>query len=745
MKNKIIRACLISVFIVGFVVLFLATNDSFNYAFKQTSQINEKEVLEYDFFDDSLIVVLEEDYSQIGTQHDLERELQNEASYLKNLFKDIDVSFIRDLSALPDENARLSNGEKFNIPKIREYLESVPFRQILHVGLTKKDKQNVLESVDKINKMLGVRRATPNHILTGASAQPNDPRFSEQWGLGDEGINVTQAWNITTGDNNVKVGVLDTGINKHEDLDDNVILGWDFYTYDPNTMYSQVLRNDVRGHGTRVAGIIGAKGNNAKGISGVAQKVSLVPLQITRETIHGPKMDESLVITAINHLTNLWCGSSECVRIINCSISGFGQSLGLNILDAVAAYPGLFVWSAGNDGRKLDNCGATELYNLPNLISVGAIDKNGQRSVWNNSGSSCYGEAVNVWAPGGKGELQNNDNCLTTGWNYTTEYLYANGTSIAAPHISGIAALMLSVNTNLSASELKTKIIENSDVVNNFYTPDGFKTIRRANAYEIVKSVLYDTTNLSNNKIRIDSPNFVPEGHIVIPTTISNREVSEIKYNAFKNTEQITKITIPSTVTTIGYSAFENTNNADIYLEGKTIVPPTFSTRWNVSGNPVYLSEGLCTHSSTTFINSDFSYHGELCDKCRTFTSKQRHNHTHSYVPDGVAPSGMAVHLAYCACGHWITEPCMTFFPHPPGTTVTCFFCGQEYCNPVSNSILPPNGELEGIAQPECEGCNEAHSQIKTLQNLNPYIQNNISMVAIVPDKERINVYYKEE
>ena len=138
MKNKIIRACLISVFIVGFVVLFLATNDSFNYAFKQTSQINEKEVLEYDFFDDSLIVVLEEDYSQIGTQHDLERELQNETSYLKNLFKDIDVSFIRDLSALPDENARLSNGEKFNIPKIREYLESVPFRQILHVGLTKR-------------------------------------------------------------------------------------------------------------------------------------------------------------------------------------------------------------------------------------------------------------------------------------------------------------------------------------------------------------------------------------------------------------------------------------------------------------------------------------------------------------------------------------------------------------------------------------------------------------------------------
>ena len=65
-------------------------------------------------------------------------------------------------------------------------------------------------------------------------------------------------------------------------------------------MYSQVLRNDVRGHGTRVAGIIGAKGNNAKGISGVAQKVSLVPLQITRKRTVLRWM--SLVITAINHL-----------------------------------------------------------------------------------------------------------------------------------------------------------------------------------------------------------------------------------------------------------------------------------------------------------------------------------------------------------------------------------------------------------------------------------------------------------
>jgi len=140
---------------------------------------------------------------------------------------------------------------------------------------------------------------------------------------------------------------------------------------------------------------------------------------------------------------------------------------------AIRAYPGLFVASAGNENNNNDTNPAypasyrentTTGARLANIISVGAHDKTGARSVWTSSGASNWGATtVDVFAPGGKGTSQNSDNCITTSIN--SGYTYFNGTSAAAPHVTGVAALILSKNPHLAAAELKHIIMQTVEKV----------------------------------------------------------------------------------------------------------------------------------------------------------------------------------------------------------------------------------------------------------------------------------------
>lgn len=202
------------------------------------------------------------------------------------------------------------------------------------------------------------------------------------------------------------------------------------------------------------------------------------------------------------------------------------------------------------------------------------------------------------------------------------------------------------------------------------------------------------TTGLPNNQIAITGikSSVTLTDSITIPEFLNSRTVTKIGSSAFSGLNQLSQVSIPSSVTHIGSNVFHNTNNAPIYLEGRTSVPSTFDIHWNSSGNPVYLNGNLCTHASTTLMSINYTQHGHLCNICRTFVSESNHNHNVKHIPLGTAPSGIAVHSSYCRCGHSVTVPCVSKIPHLPGDTVICTYCGQEFTNPLFMITLP-NGE----------------------------------------------------
>ena len=201
------------------------------------------------------------------------------------------------------------------------------------------------------------------------------------------------------------------------------------------------------------------------------------------------------------------------------------------------------------------------------------------------------------------------------------------------------------------------------------------------------------TTELNTTGLTITGfcQGIIPPTYLQIPGSIDDTLVTQIGNNAFISQTQLTQINIPPTVTTIGSNAFQNTNNAPIYLNERALAPNTFDINWNSSGNPVYLNGNQCAHLSTTLTSINYTQHGDFCDTCRTFVNKENHIHNVMYVPIGTAPSGRAMHLAYCACGHSVAVPCVGAL-HNPGDTVTCIYCGQEFSNPLFMMTLP-NGE----------------------------------------------------
>lgn len=155
------------------------------------------------------------------------------------------------------------------------------FRTILCLTLEHKGEEAIFNAIEKLMKREDVESAEPNYKIHPETTSPNDPLYSNQWGLnGNYGIDVPSAWEYTSGSYSVKVGVIDTGIDgTHDDLVENINydLSRDFSISSP---YIPSSVSDINGHGTGVAGVIGAVGDNDIGITGVAQNIELVSLKI---------------------------------------------------------------------------------------------------------------------------------------------------------------------------------------------------------------------------------------------------------------------------------------------------------------------------------------------------------------------------------------------------------------------------------------------------------------------------------
>lgn len=305
-----------------------------------------------------------------------------------------------------------------------------------------------------------------NPIPIADSTEPDDPYYSSsQWGLnGTYGINAPNAWKFTTGSSSVRVGVIDTGVAKHTDLNANLVDGYDFVADSADGS------KDLNGHGTHVAGIIGAVGNNSIGVTGVNWNTSIVSLQASNDGTRVIKGDAA--IKAINYAISLW-GTEDQIDIINYSVSGYGYDI--SIREVARNFPGLFVWSAGNLDVDIDSfLSGCDSFDLPNIISVGAINSVGNKSDFSNY--SLSGDNVSIYAPG--------DNILST--IPDNKYGYKSGTSMAAPFVSGTAALLLAENPDLSASQLKNLILNSANSTNITYSYDNntvSHTVKSLNAY----------------------------------------------------------------------------------------------------------------------------------------------------------------------------------------------------------------------------------------------------------------------
>ena len=311
--------------------------------------------------------------------------------------------------------------------------------------------------------------AEPNYLLHIAGL-PNDPYLKSQWAFRDPfvgpGIDAAGAWNVATGSKRFVVGVIDTGVDyTHPDLRANIWSAPSAFTvtiggasvscpagsHGFNAITMTCDPTDTHGHGTRMAGIIGAVGNNGIGVSGVNWSTSIMALKFMNETGTGWTSDAVKAMEFAVQARNAFSGSRGAdIRVLSNSWGGSGYSVALeDQVVRAGQYNMLVVASAGNDGRDTD---IAPLYpaslDQPNVLSVAATNENDQIEAYSNFGA----RSVDLAAPG-------HDIVSTqTGGGYAS----GDGTSPAAAMASGSAALLLS-HCNVNTATLRALIVESVD------------------------------------------------------------------------------------------------------------------------------------------------------------------------------------------------------------------------------------------------------------------------------------------
>jgi subtilisin family serine protease len=351
---------------------------------------------------------------------------------------------------------------------------------------------SVDEGIAAYQKLTGCLLAQPNFVYKIYNT-PNDPQFGSMYGMTK--ISAPAAWDVTTGNSNVVVADIDTGIDyNHEDLAANMwhnpgeipnngmdddsngfvddYFGYDFINNDSNP-------TDDHSHGTHTTGTIGAVGNNDKGVVGVNWNVKLMALK----THAGDgNSTAAAVIAAFNYVTmmknrginirvtsNSWGGAPEAAN--------YDQAL-KDAIDAAGNAGVLNVFAAGNDGTNIDSAPSYPAsYNSPSILAVASSTSTDARSSFSNWGVV----SVDVAAPG--------SSILSTfpGNTYGT----ISGTSMATPHVAGAAALLVGLNGNLSVASLKATLMNTVDSVaafNGLVASGGRINVSRALSQQTVCS-----------------------------------------------------------------------------------------------------------------------------------------------------------------------------------------------------------------------------------------------------------------
>jgi hypothetical protein len=356
------------------------------------------------------------------------------------------------------------------IVKLRGY--SRPFIMALRRG------ENVLQEMSNLQFNEDVEYAEPDTLYTVDRMVPTDPYFGNLWGM--ETINAPEAWGLTAGTEEVVVAVIDTGVDyNHPDLKQNIWVntkeipgngkdddgnGYIDDYYGLNAAFPSLPPMDDNKHGTHVAGTIGAVGNNDIGVVGVNWHVKIMALKFLDKDGSGYLSD---ALDAIDYVIMMKRRGVN-VRVVNASWGSSSQSQALEEAVARLRQEGiLFVTAAGNDGKPDKSYPA----GYSPALSVAAIEQGGVLAYFSN-----YGSWVDVAAPG-RGILS-----TVPGNGYAS----FSGTSMATPHVAGVAALALSVKNDLTVDQLEQAIL--NGVVKNPALKDKTSTEGVIDAVEILKA-----------------------------------------------------------------------------------------------------------------------------------------------------------------------------------------------------------------------------------------------------------------
>jgi thermitase len=306
---------------------------------------------------------------------------------------------------------------------------------------------NVEAAVKALNKNPNVEYAEPNYKLA-STWTPND-YYYQGYQYGPQNTYTNYAWDYTKGSSGQEIAVLDTGVDyNHPDLDGKTIRGYDFVDNDYYPM-------DLNGHGTHVAGTAAAETNNSTGIAGMAPNTRILAVRVLDASGNGSLTD---IADGIRY------AADQGAEVINLSL---GCDCSTTTLENAVNYAwnkgSVVIAAAGNDGVST----TFEPASYSNVIAVGAVDSSDRRASFSN-----YGSWVDVSAPGVDiaATVPNNG------------YAYMSGTSMASPHVAGLAGLLASQGR--SNSQIRQAIEQTADYVSGTgtYTQHG-----RINSYDAVR------------------------------------------------------------------------------------------------------------------------------------------------------------------------------------------------------------------------------------------------------------------
>jgi subtilisin family serine protease len=292
-------------------------------------------------------------------------------------------------------------------------------------------------AISTLTSLPEVVDAEPNYFAW-TQFIPDDTDWAQQWGPAT--IHCPEAWDVLTGDPSVTVAIVDTGVDRsHPDLAAQLLAGYNFvdihgpapagWQYQGRITPADNNPQDEVGHGTHVAGTIGAIGNNATGVAGVVWQCRLLPVRVMARMVRISDGRVSGSGTAANIATGVRWAADQNAWIINMSLGGYGNSRVQRTAIAYAQARGTMVVAAmGNDNTTKASYPAA----YPGVVAVGAIDSNDHRANFSNTGPH-----ISVCAPG-----------VAIHSTYLPgTYANLSGTSMATPHVAGVAALAWSANT----------------------------------------------------------------------------------------------------------------------------------------------------------------------------------------------------------------------------------------------------------------------------------------------------------